>query len=109
MDLLSGEWRGALVDLRLATREALNHWIVTTWDSDIEHAFDRRRFYLFVDQYQRDHGFSINEAELREEIRRTAEAKGLPFGEYQEKLAHDHVSRAYDILEFLQVTHHLPI
>ena len=92
------------MDLKPATREALNYWIVPSWDSDIEHHEDRRRFYLFVDRYQRDHGFSIDEVGLKDEIRRTAEAKGLPFGDYQEEVAREHVSKAYGILEFLQAT-----
>ena len=92
------------MDLAPATRQALSNWMVSSWDSDIEHDEDKRRFHLFVDQYHRDHGFSIDESGLREEIKCTAHAKGLPFGEHQERLAYDHVSRAYSILEFLKHT-----
>ena len=69
------------------TQKALDHWLVPTWDTG--HPRDERRFYEFLSQYQQDHGFSINESELRKEIERTVKAKQLPFGKRQEKIVHD--------------------
>jgi len=90
------------MQLKPNSRAALETWLVPTWDSG--HALDEERFYKFVNQYQNDHGFSINEADLRDEIKRTAVAKGRPFGTHQENLVHDCVSLAYKILDFLKTT-----
>ena len=92
------------MDLKPETREALDRWIVDGWDSDTKTDHDAYRFYQFVDQYQRDHGYTMPELEMREEIRRTAERKGLPVDDYQEGEAEEHVSRAVDILAFLKAT-----
>jgi hypothetical protein len=92
----------SIMQLKPGARAALDGWLVTTWDSG--HSLDEDRFYKFVDQYQRDHGFSINEADLRDEIERSAVAKGLPVGSHQENLIHELVSLAYRILDFLRAT-----
>ena len=79
---------------------ALDHWLATkTW-----HTNDRRdidRWYRFVDQYQRDDGFTINEPALREKI----EAKiGGVINEYLQDIIQERISLACNILEFLECT-----
>jgi len=90
------------MSLKPNTQKALDHWLVPTWDTG--HQRDERRFYEFLSQYQQDHGFSINESELREKIERSVKARQLPFGKHQEDLVHDRVSLAYKILDFLKAT-----
>lgn len=90
------------MSLKPNTQKALDHWLVPTWDSG--HHLDEERFYQFLDQYQREHGFNIDESGLRDEISRAVKAKNLPFGKHQEDLVHDHVLLAYNILDFLKAT-----
>jgi hypothetical protein len=81
------------------TETALNEWVGReSWDSD--HPTDRRRFYRLVDQYRKDHGYSINERDLRHLIKRKVQAQGHSFGPHQEELLHEYVGVARDILEF---------
>ncbi len=55
------------VRLKLYTEEALDSWVVPlTWYTS--HPAEIDRFYDFVDQYQKDHGYSLNKAGLREII-----------------------------------------
>jgi hypothetical protein len=87
------------MELKRETEAALNGWIGReSWDSDLP--TDRRRFYRLVDQYKKDHGYSINEADLRHLIKRKVQAQGHSFGPHQEKLLHEYVAVARDILEF---------
>ncbi len=91
------------MQLRANTEAALNEWIgLSTWDSG-QHE-DRRRFYQFVDQYQKDHGCVIYESELREQIKSAAKARGHVISADQEKAIQDFLSLAYKILEFLETT-----
>ncbi len=89
--------------LKANTEAALNEWVgSSTWDSG-QHE-DKRRFYQFVNQYQKDHGCVLYESELREQIKSTAKAKGYLIGSDQEKAIQDFVSLAYKIIEFLELT-----
>ena len=90
------------MQLKPQTGAALDTWLVPTWDSS--RAVDNERFYKFVDQYQRDHGFSIDESDMRDQIKRRAIAKNRPYGSYQEDLVYESVSLAYKILDFLKAT-----
>ncbi len=91
------------MQLKANTEVALNEWVKSpTWDSG-QHE-DRRRFYQFVNQYQKDHGSVIYESELREQIKSAANAKGHPISSDQEKAIQDFVSLAYKVLEFLETT-----
>jgi hypothetical protein len=98
------EREAQLMDLNQGTRDALDRWIVDGWGSDTKTDPGAYRFYQFVDQYQRDHKYNMPELEMREEIRRTAERQGMRFDEYQEREAAEYVSRAIDILGFLETT-----
>lgn len=89
--------------LKPDTEAALDRWVgPSTWDSG--HHEDMRRFYEFVSQYQKDHGFVIQESDLRDEIKSKVKAKGHPVGTHQENLIDDLVSLAYKILDFLKAT-----
>ena len=49
------------------TEKKLNYWLrCDTWHT--MHPADMRLWYDFVDQYQKDHGYTLNEAVLREYI-----------------------------------------
>ena len=80
--------------------DRLRAWLGTdTWSTN--HDRDMDRWYDFVDQYQRDHGFEIDETALREYIERE-------IGESINKELRDTIRRrislAYDILDFLKRT-----
>ena len=90
------------MQLKPQTEAALDRWLVPTWDSG--RPYDSERFYKFVDQYQKDHGFSIDDADMREQIKRRAIAKGRPYGSHQETVVYEAVSLAYKILDFLKAT-----
>lgn len=88
------------MSLKPTTEVALNGWAgVSTWDSD--HPADRERFYDFVNHYQKDHGFTVDENELRRIIEQVAHG---PIGAKQRDLIAKKVSLAVDILEFLRRT-----
>ena len=60
------------------------------------------RFYDFVDLYQRQHGYSIDEVALREEIEsRVIEHRGKVSEELRD-IIRDRISLAIDILDFLK-------
>jgi hypothetical protein len=87
------------------TSKALDAWLgPETWDSVPKHHYDMERFYRFVDQYQKDHGFSLDEDALRTEIKSRVKAKGRAFGNHQEELVEELINWAYAILDFLKVT-----
>ncbi len=91
------------MQLKANTEAALNEWMdPVTWDSG-QHE-DRRRFYRFVNQYQKEHCCVIYESELGEQIKSTAKAKGHLISSDQERAIQDFVSLAYKILEFLEAT-----
>lgn len=82
------------------TEKALNNWLKPdTWYTlDL---VDMNRFYDFVDQYQKDHGFTIDEAALRETIERKVKAGN---DEDMKEIIREYVNIAYKILEFLKQT-----
>ena len=81
------------------TEVALHGWVEPeTWDSD--HPTDRKRFYRFVDQYKKDHGYSMNDPAMRDLIKQKVQGQGYIFGPHQEELVHEYLALAHDILEF---------
>ena len=87
------------LQLTSETEAALNDWVgPETWDSN--HPSDRKRFYRLVDQYKKDHGYSMNEPDMRYLIKRKVQAKGRSFGSNQEELVHEYLGVARDILQF---------
>lgn len=82
-----------------ATDKALDGWALpSTWHTP--HANDMERWYGFVDQYQRDHGFQVDETALRERI----EQKVGGVSENLRDVIRERVSLMVDILDFLRVT-----
>lgn len=70
-----------------------------TWHTS--HDCDMDRWYAFVDQYQKDHGYTIDEPALREYI------EGKVEGDVNEDLREiisNQIDLAYSILDFLQCT-----
>ena len=54
-----------------ATEQALDRWISPrTWDS-LTHT-DAAKFFQFVSQYQKDHGFFMDEGLMRDSIKQAA-------------------------------------
>ncbi len=88
------------MNLKPNTERALKAWLApSTWDSD--HPSDMYRWYDFVNQYQKEHGFVINEIDLRDHIQRSV--KGT-LGAHQQEVIKKRVSFAIDILNFLKHT-----
>lgn len=88
------------MQLSTATERALQGWIgPSTWHTS--HDLDMERWYKFVDQYQRDHGYTINEPELQAHI----EGKSTtPMNDYLKGTIRERISLAYKILDFLRTT-----
>jgi len=70
-----------------------------TWHTN--HPSDFDRWYDFVNQYQLDHGFTIDEPLLQEHIERQADCRT---NEYLCDIIRERISRAYNILDFLRRT-----
>ena len=86
--------------LSTVTQEKLNAWIAPdTWHT--QHDSDMNRWYEFVDQYQKDHGFSIDEHALKDHIANTA---NCATNEELIKTVSQRISLAYNILDFLKHT-----
>lgn len=84
------------MNLKPDTEKALDNWmLISTWDSG--HPLDWDRFYQFVDQYQKDHGFSIDEPALRDIM------KSKVGDQYEQKI-NEYIGLAYKILDFLKVS-----
>lgn len=91
------------MSLKPETERALHGWLGPfTWDSN--HQADLHRFYQFIHQYQREHGFDMDEHEMQQIIREVAISRNHPFGEFQEEIAQERVSLAVEILDYLRVT-----
>jgi len=87
------------------TDRALQAWIgPDTWHTP--HDYDMNRWYDFVNRYQRDHGFTIDEPALREIIEYKLTKKiGKRFdNEDLRKEIRERISLAYNILDFLKHT-----
>jgi hypothetical protein len=83
-----------------AAEDRLRSWLgAGTWHTN--HNNDMDRWYDFVDQYQRDHGFEIDETALREHIE---QAVGESVNEALRNVIRRRISLAYDILDFLKRT-----
>mgnify|MGYP001567756336 CR=1 FL=1 len=82
------------------TEKKLDVWVkVDTWSTN--HKFDTDRWYDFVNQYQKDHGYSIDESALREIIEKKVE------GNVNDPLREEirtRISLACNILDFLNRT-----
>jgi len=84
------------MNLEPGTEKALETWLLTSsWLSG--HQLDEDRFYQFVDQYQKDHGFSIDEPALRDIMKSKV-------GDQYEQEINEYISLAYKILDFLKVS-----
>ena len=82
------------------TEEKLQAWLgPSTWSSG--HDCDMDRWYAFVDQYQRDHGYTIDEVGLREHIEANVRSGVNP---ELRKVIQSRISLAYSILDFLKQT-----
>ena len=93
------------MQLKPNTGKTLDAWLgPDTWHT--KNDYDMNHWYAFVDQYQRDHGFTIDEVALRELIERKLTKKtGKRFDdEYFRNLFHERISLAYNILDFLKYT-----
>ena len=94
------------LDLNPSTQAALDAWLISISNWREIDPMIEERFFEFVNQYQREHGFSIDKQELVEQLNRAALARdqskiGLEpievfFGYY--------VDVAITILDFLRVT-----
>lgn len=83
-----------------AAESKLQAWVgPSTWHTS--HDLDMDRWYDFVDQYQRDHGYTIDEVALREHIEHKLEGR---VNENLRDIIRQRISLAYSILDFLKRT-----
>lgn len=83
-----------------ATESKLQSWLSAgTWHTS--HDSDMGRWYDFVNQYQHDHGFTIDETVLREHIEHKIEGC---INEDIREIIRRRISLAYNILDFLRRT-----
>ena len=88
------------MQLSEAAESKLQAWLgASTWPT--LHDSDMDRWYDFVDQYQRDRGYTIDEPMLREHIEHKVEG-GVT--EDLREVIHHRISLAYSILDFLRCT-----
>lgn len=88
------------MQLKPDTAKALNEWLgPSTWYTD--HESDVSHWYDFVNQYQKDHGFTIDEPGLREVIER--KVKGA-VNDQLRAIIRKRISLACNILDFLKRT-----
>jgi len=88
------------VTLSRPSEEKLHIWLASpTWHTS--HTRDMARWFDFVDQYQRDHGYALNEDTLQQKIEALA---ALGPGPALENVIRQRISLAYRILEFLDRT-----
>jgi 3'-phosphoadenosine 5'-phosphosulfate sulfotransferase (PAPS reductase)/FAD synthetase len=91
--------------LKPNSEKALDAWLgPQTWHTN--HDLDMERWYSFVDQYQRDHGFQINEPELQKLIEnKLSEQIGKKFNNKDlRQTIRERITLAYKILDFLKYT-----
>ncbi len=90
------------MELSDATSKALDGWLAPgTWHTT--HPLDTRRLYRFVDVYAKEHGHTLDETELREEIVRRLGKKGN-INDRLIELIRERIRLAYHILDFLEQT-----
>ena len=63
------------------TERALDHW------DSLNHT-NTAKFYEFVSQYHKDHGFAMDECAMRDRIKEVVMAKGHPFGRLEADFVH---------------------
>jgi hypothetical protein len=88
------------MQLKPSTDDALHKWLGSeTWYTLDD--FDMNLFYDFVNQYQKDHGFIIDEPALSDIIKRKiGDGVGKEIREY----IRNYISIACNILDFLKHT-----
>lgn len=88
------------MQLNSESGKALDRWLASeTWYKSNDQ--DMERFYDFVGQYQKEHGYSIEVESLQEEIADRAKVKG---NEAMALIIRDRVSLAHSIIDFLKQT-----
>ena len=88
------------MELSPKSSEALSKWLaLDIWYTP--HLSDMKRFYEFIDYYQREHGYSLDENSLQEEI---GERANVQRNESMIPIIRNRVSLAHTILEFLEHT-----
>lgn len=97
--------KGEQMQLKPNTQKALDAWLGSSnwYTKDLR---DMNRWHHFVDQYQREHGFTIDEGSLRENIEaKLTKIDGKRFeNEPLRNEIRERISLACNILEFLERT-----
>ncbi len=90
-------------NLNSESDKALTQWLGMYWYKN--HPKDMERFYNFVNKYQQQYGFTLNEDELYKIIEsKLEELKNGLNKDDQEKEIRERISLAYNILDFLKYT-----
>jgi len=88
------------MELSNSAKAKLLAWLQNdTWHT--KHDLDMGRWYAFVDHYQRDHGFEIDEGVLHYEITRLARCEE---NDELQRVVSERIGLAYSILDFLKFT-----
>jgi hypothetical protein len=91
------------VQLKPETSRFLNGWLgIDSWKSP--HSNDMNRWYDFISQYQRDHGYALDERGLVEEIEQRHRQRERDIGPEERTIIESRVNLARQILEFLERT-----
>ena len=93
------------MQLKPKTEKTLDVWLgLSTWYTN--NATNMNHWYGFVDQYQREHGFTIDEAALREIIEhKLTKIEGKRFdNDHFRNVIRERISLAVKILDFLKHT-----
>ncbi|GFE72119.1 hypothetical protein [Chroococcus sp. FPU101] len=94
-----------MMKLQPETEKTLYQWLNTdTWHT--KHPLDMKRWYDFVNQYRKDHGFSLDESSLQKIIESKLNVSGIDLSknEVLQKVIEERISLAYNILDFLKHT-----
>ncbi|WP_417686824.1 hypothetical protein [Pseudidiomarina gelatinasegens] len=89
------------MSLSTESETRLKNWASMDWTSN--HVLDLHRFFKFIDQYANDHGYSVDEALLKDKI---ASITHTPTGDDNalEEIIRERISLMVEILDFLKVT-----
>ena len=94
--------KGNKMQLKPNTEKALDGWLkIETWHTG--RGYDMERFFVFVNEYQKEHGYTIDEPGMRDVIKEKLGIEG-ELKEPSREIIDRYISLAYNILDFLKHT-----
>jgi hypothetical protein len=86
------------------TEQALDEWVGSYISDTHQNSEEARKFYLFVSQYLQDHGYRMNQAAMRNAIKRRFRQQGLALAKERQQRVLERITSAGQIFDFLKVT-----